>query len=140
MTITVNPDFSVVIETDARICHLPNYHPETQFPWASAEHAQAFAERIQADNRYMISKADLVVSSGENMVSPPRFMLRLTPTERVAIRAAALTDPIIADWLAILDDPRLTEMDLNAQATADGLDYLVAQGLLVQARVVEILA
>lgn len=58
MTITVNPDLSVVIETDTRICHLPKYHPETQLPWANAQEAQTFAEGIQHNTRYMIAKAD----------------------------------------------------------------------------------
>lgn len=72
------------------------------------------------------------------ILTPPEFLLLLTAPERVAIRAARQTDPVIADWLAILDDPRLSEVDVTRQSTRDGLDYLAVQGLITPERADEI--
>lgn len=72
------------------------------------------------------------------VVTPPEFLLLFTAAERVAIRAARESDPVIGDWLAILEDPRLTQVDVTLQATRDGLDYLVAQGHITAASAAEI--
>lgn len=71
-------------------------------------------------------------------LSPIAFKLRFTPQERVAIYAS--TDVIVKDFIAILDDPRLTLVDLTLQSTIDAVGYLAAQGLIEQSRVSEILS
>src|SRR5574343_1577031 len=45
-------------------------------------------------------------------VSPPEFKLLFTSNERVAIKAARSTDPVIADFMDIVEDPRLTTVNL----------------------------
>lgn len=70
--------------------------------------------------------------------TPPEFLLLFTAAERVAIRAARPTNPVIADWLAILEDPRLSEVDVTRQSTRDGLDYLASENLITPARAAEI--
>ena len=82
-------------------------------------------------------------------VSPPAFKLLFTSAERLAIRAArayagadeqALTaKAVIDDWFDIVDDPRLTVVDLALPATVAGLEFLVALGILTQERCDEIL-
>jgi hypothetical protein len=67
-------------------------------------------------------------------VSPVQFMLLLTSAERVAIKAARATDPVIDDWLDIIEDPRLTEVDLGLASTDQALDYLVSSNLLTEQR------
>lgn len=62
------------------------------------------------------------------LISPIDFMLRLPATTRVAIRAS--TDPVVQDWLRLLDDPRLLALDMNATATLSVVDYLQTKGLL----------
>lgn len=79
----------------------------------------------------------LRVATERTDLSPPEFLLRFTPQERVAIRASQ--DPILVDWLLILNDPRLTRVDLTLPATRGGLDYLVALKLLKADRVDAIL-
>ena len=73
-------------------------------------------------------------------LSPVQFMLLLTSAERVAIKAARTTDAVIEDWLDILEDPRLTEVDLGSASTQDALAYLVSVNMLTQARKDAILA
>lgn len=67
-------------------------------------------------------------------LSPVQFMLLLTSAERVAIKAARTTDAVIEDWLDILEDPRLTEVDLGSPSIQDILTYLVSINLLTSTR------
>lgn len=73
-------------------------------------------------------------------VSPVEFKLLFTPQERVAIKAARATDVAIDDFFDIVEDPRLTFVDLGLQSTQDALSYLVQQGLLTVERRQQILA
>jgi hypothetical protein len=73
------------------------------------------------------------------IVSPVQFKLLFTPQERVAIRTARSSDPVIDDFMDIAEDPRLTEVDLNLQSVQDALGYLVAKGILTEDRKAEIL-
>lgn len=73
-------------------------------------------------------------------VSPVEFKLLFTNAERVAIKAARATDPVIDDFYDIVEDPRLTFVDLGLQSTQYALSYMVAQGLLTEDRRSEILA
>lgn len=72
-------------------------------------------------------------------VSPVEFKLLFTSQERVAIKAARATDPVIDDFYDIVEDPRLTFVDLGLQSTQDALDYMVSTNLLTEDRKIEIL-
>lgn len=69
--------------------------------------------------------------------TPPQFFLLFTVQERVGIRAS--TDPFVIDFLRLLDDPRLTEVDLDLKSTQDALAYLAANDYLEEHRPAEIL-
>ena len=73
-------------------------------------------------------------------VSPVEFKLLFTPQERVATKAARATDQVIDDFYDIVEDPRLTYVDLGLQSTHGALSYMVSVGLLTEARRDEILA
>ena len=73
-------------------------------------------------------------------VSPVEFKLLFTPQERVAIKTARQTDPVIDDFYDIVEDPRLTVVDLGLKSTQDALDYMISTGLLAAERKAEILA
>lgn len=70
---------------------------------------------------------------------PSEFMLRFTVQERLAIRQAAQSDPVIADFMTLLA-AATQGVDTHAQSVQDGIQYLVSQGLLAPERVAEILA
>ena len=74
-----------------------------------------------------------------NNISPISFKLRFTSTERVAIYSAVDTDPVIKDWVSILDDQRLTTVDLTSDGTKDAVAYLVTKKILTQSRANKIL-
>lgn len=72
-------------------------------------------------------------------VSPVEFKLLFTAPERVAIKAARATDPVIDDFFDIVEDPRLTFVDLGLQSTKDAIGYLRSMGLLTADRAAAIL-
>jgi hypothetical protein len=84
-----------------------------------------------------VPAAPVVVESIK--VSPVQFKLLFTSTERVAIRAARTSDPEIEDFFSIIEDPRLTEVDLGLSSTIEALDYLVLHNVITEARKAEIL-
>lgn len=73
-------------------------------------------------------------------VSPVQFKLLFTAAERVAIKAARASNAVVDDYFSIVDDARLTHVDLGLSSTAAGLAYLVAKNLLTAERAAAILA
>lgn len=82
------------------------------------------------------------------LVSPVEFKMLFSPMERLAIRQAreyAGEDEeqktfamLVDDWWSIVDDPRLTGVDLSLPQTQAGLDMLVPTGILTVERRAEI--
>lgn len=72
-------------------------------------------------------------------VSPIEFKLLFTSQERVAIKAAREADPHVNDFFELVEDPRLTHVDLSLMSTRAALRHLVTQDLLTEARMAEIL-
>jgi hypothetical protein len=73
-------------------------------------------------------------------VSPVEFKLLFTAQERVAIKAERGNDLMIDDFFEIVEDPRLTHVNLGLKSTQDALGYLETKGLITDARRVQILA
>lgn len=89
------------------------------------------------------------VSPAITQVSPVEFKLLFTSSERLAIKAArayqgddetalAVRDAL-NDFYEIVDDPRLTYVDLALESTRDAIEFLAGAGLIEPARVPEIL-
>lgn len=68
---------------------------------------------------------------------PSVFLRRFKPTERMAIRAARATDPVLDDFFGLLD--RVPSVHSNDQDTQLGMSYLVLKGYITAARKAEIL-
>lgn len=66
-------------------------------------------------------------------VSPVEFKLLWTVQERATITGLKATDQIVADFYSIIDDPRLTFVNLSLASTQQAVDYLLAK--LVEAAV-----
>ena len=73
-------------------------------------------------------------------VTPVQFKTLFTVQERVSIRELRVTDPLVDEFMDIVDDVRCTLILLNAQGTRDGLNYLVLKGVLSVDRVDEIIS
>lgn len=66
-----------------------------------------------------------------------QFLLRFTAEERAAFRAAALTDPMVADFQQLAQAAQ--EVINTDPMTVAGMNYLVSVGLLTEQRKTEIL-
>lgn len=73
-------------------------------------------------------------------VSPMEFKLLFTAQERVSIKEARASDALVDDFFSLLDDPRLTYVDLTLQSTQQALGYLTMVELLASGRAAEILS
>lgn len=73
-------------------------------------------------------------------VSPVEFKLLFTAQERVAIKAARGNDPVIDDFFSIIEDPRLTHVNLGLRSTQDALAYLESKDLITASRREQILS
>ena len=60
--------------------------------------------------------------------------------ERVAINEVRASDPVIEDFFSIVEDPRLTFVNLELESTREALGYLVSKSLVSAERSIEILA
>jgi hypothetical protein len=63
-------------------------------------------------------------------VSPIRFKLLFTATQRIAARTS--TDPIVQDFFNLLEDPRLDQVILPLSSTVNALSYLVSINILTE--------
>jgi len=102
----------------------PQYLPEYQSQYDSVE------EVIQ-------TTVPVTTTERVTRVSPVEFKLLFLSSERIALRNS--TDPVIQDFYDIVDDPRLTFVDLTIPATTDALLYLQSQGVISDRRRLQIL-
>jgi hypothetical protein len=73
-------------------------------------------------------------------VTPVEFKMLFASAERIAIKAARETDPVIDDYFDIVEDPRLQVVDLGLHSVQEGIHYLQTIGILTEDRVSQILA
>lgn len=73
-------------------------------------------------------------------VIPVAFKLLFKPEERIAINEARKTDPMLQDAFSILDDPRLTAVNMRLNSTKDLVKYCALKGYIPTNRVDEILS
>lgn len=71
-------------------------------------------------------------------VSPVEFKMLFTVQERVAIKGARTTDEILQDGFEILEDTRLTTVDLGLTSVQGLIDYMVTLTLITAKRAEEI--
>lgn len=73
-------------------------------------------------------------------VTPVEFKMLFTSAERIAIKEARTTDPVVDDYLDIVEDTRLQVVDLGLQSVQEGIQHLQSIGILTEDRVSQILA
>jgi hypothetical protein len=74
------------------------------------------------------------------IVTPIQFQLLFTSAERIAIKHARATDEIIDDFCQIVEDPRLSEVNLSLGSVREGIAYLRQVGIITEDREAQILA
>lgn len=73
-------------------------------------------------------------------VTPVQFKLLFTSPERVAIKAARATDPVVDDLWDLVEDPRMEYVDFGLKSVRDSIEYLATAGLIAPERVAEIIS
>ena len=73
-------------------------------------------------------------------VTPVQFKLLFTSPERVAIKAARATDPVVDDLWELVEDPRMEYVDFGLKSVRDSIGYLATAGLIAPERVAEIIS
>lgn len=72
------------------------------------------------------------------LLSPVEFKMLFTSEERIAIKAT--TDAVVQDFMELINDPRLTQVDRNLQSVKDAINYLEMIKIIGTGRAAEILA
>ena len=133
----------------ARIIHSVavdvSHDPESHFHPDIASEFQPVPDDVRAGWRLIddtwtapeLTEAAVPVAEAKK-VSPIEFKLLFTAPERVAIKAS--TDAIAQDFFSLIEDPRLTQVDLGLQSVKDAIGYLAQQELIEPARVGQILS
>jgi hypothetical protein len=103
---------------------------------------QEFGSTIELDGKIFLDGklSDYTIVEPVTKVSPIQFKLLFTSAERIALKAAKDTDAALGDFHSIVDDPRLTFVDLSLQSTKDAVGYMAEKGYIDPARVSEILS
>ena len=73
-------------------------------------------------------------------VTPLKFKMLFTGSERIAIKAARQTDTVLDDFFDIVDDTRCEEVDFGLNSTKIIFDHMVSENLLTTERRVQICA
>lgn len=79
-----------------------------------------------------------VSDQADRRITRLAFLQRFTLTERLGIRAARTSDPMIDDFLIMTE--AATFIDLSREDTTQALGYLMSKGLLTTERVASILS
>lgn len=75
-----------------------------------------------------------------NKIQAIDFKLLFSAQERISVTQAKATDALIDDFFSLVDDPRMTTIDLALQSTKDIINHLVTVNILTPQRAEDILA
>lgn len=92
---------------------------------------------FQSSTHSISTAGSLSTPAPDTRITRLAFKNRMTSAERIAIRSASQTDPIIFDFMDLVSDAQF--IDLSRQDTQDGVNYLESQGHLAAGRANEIL-
>lgn len=79
-----------------------------------------------------------VAAPAQRTMTRLEFMRRFTASERIATRAAAASNPVISDMLAMQD--AASYIDLDDPDTQAGVVYLESLGVIAEGRAAQVLA
>lgn len=118
------------------------YHPDVAALYSTdvpdeAQNGDSFVDGIWTPKPVVTPEPQPEATPVPPKVSPVEFKLLFTAQERVAIKTSA--DPVVQDFYDLVNDPRLTHVDLALQSTQDALSYLTAIGILADGRKAAIL-
>jgi hypothetical protein len=117
------------------------YHPDVAALYSTEVPDDVVPGAVNVNGAWVnpTSPAPVEPAPSYPVLTPLQFKMCFSALERIAGKELAKTDPIMADAYSILDDPRLTSVDLGLQSNRDLLAYMVSKGVITEARMAEIL-
>lgn len=117
------------------------YHPDIAIKYDTdvpddAENGDTFENGVLTKKPVIAAPEPVEPEVVQPTVSPVEFKLLFSSQERIAIKTS--NDPIVQDFFELVNDPRLTQVNLALKSTQDALDYMTAVGLLAVGRKDEI--
>lgn len=113
---------------------MPHWSPSTRC-WECGD--LRFAD-FEGDLYEAISDPPAPLTIGTRKPTPPQFLTLFTPQERIAARASE--DAFVQDFMALLSDPRMSEVDLDGPPVIQAVNYLAFATIIQGYRIAPILA
>jgi len=110
--------------------------PEPKYQGEFYAHSELTVAEIQAG--YNWDDTEGTWEPKDHRLSKLEFLERFTMQERIAIRMAVDSDPVVADIMGMLE--LTSDVDLMRVDTQQSVGYLAQVGLIAPERVAEILA
>ena len=107
---------------------------EGEITWDDNEHGWRCGSAVYADPGKMLTLDQPL------KLSPAQFKMCFTAAERIAVKNLLATDAVLADAYSVLDDPRLTTVDLSLASNQAMIDYLVTLAVLTAERAAQVKA
>lgn len=117
---------AVDVSTDPTTCFHPRIAAEFVEVPAKVTHGWVLANGKWTAPVTVVSDPVTPVVLGNMTPTPPEFLLLLTLIERVEIRAARATNPVADDLLRMVDDTRVTVIELSNPGVQESINYLAA--------------
>ena len=100
------------------------------------EIASEYDTITQVEDNVVGPPAELPVPLTISDISPSSLLLLFTVQERIALRSASNSDPIVEDFLSILNDTRT--LTVNMTLLSDVFTHLLSTEILTENRVIQI--
>jgi hypothetical protein len=91
---------------------------------AAGDYIREAAGDETAVDQFRAAISGVYVDRPAPIIGPVEFMMLFPAAARVALRASQ--DPVIVDFLRMLDDPRLTAIDRNKPSVKTAIDTVAA--------------
>lgn len=99
------------------------FHPDLASEFVTVPDGTAHGDRFDGETwTKFVAPEPVAVAPKPPIVTPPQFKL-LILGDLPEILTAAPTDSMIAAFLEVVNDPRLTEVDLSLTSVQNGLRY-----------------
>ncbi len=102
------------------------FHPSIAAEFVEVPSDVSNGWRLSPDSKTW-SAPELVTPTNPEVypkLSPLDFKMCLTSAERLAVKSMVETDVVLADFYEIIEDPRLTEVDMGLQSVRDAIGYM----------------
>ena len=103
----------------------------------SADEATDFPEFPFAQYNHILKKPESTPAQ-QRLITKLEYLRRFTTAERVAIRAAAAANPVLEDYLKLMELAQ--EINLDDADTVAAVQMLEQSGLIASGRATEVLA